>query len=388
MIAPLVVVTLVALGTPDLRSLAVDGAQAPVRVAQAAPSTKPTLAVLPLKATGLQLNEAQRLDLALRTRFELSGRFTVQDAASTTKLLEAAQGLGLDCDVNALACARDIGQIADVDMVILGAAVVIDEGTEEARVGLDLRLVDVRQGTEIRRVSGLIPRAPTDMLPGANQEIAHLLDDTAPLAKAVLKVAPDGARILLNGIDRGVSPLAAPLDGLAPGSHHLRIEREGHLPHVTRFTLAPLEAADIDVVLVANPVEVVEREISIVEQAIPWSVAGGGAVTALAGLAMLGAGLIPLVQHEQAKDRLDDVAQDNAGYAEHVESVYAEQSAHAQSWNTWGRLLTGVGGTAMVVGALVAGAGVAWGITLVTLTFAGEETPPTAPSGDLTRAAE
>jgi hypothetical protein len=353
-------------------------AQASGGATSATAPAKPTLAVLPLKATGLQLNEAQRLDLALRMRFEGSGRFTVQDAASTTKLLEAAQTLGLDCDVNALTCARDIGQIADVDIVVLGAAVVIDEGTELARVGLDLRLIDVRQGSEIRRVSGIIPRAPTDMLPGANQQLASLIDESAPLARAVLSVAPDGARIFLNGIDRGTSPLAGPLEGLAPGAHHLRIECEGYLPHVTRFTLAPLEAADVDVVLVANPVDVVERKISVVEQAIPWAVAGGGAVTVLTGLALVGGGLVPLFQYQAAEDKLGLVAPDNEGYAAHVADVYAEQSAHAEAWNTWGSLLVGVGGTAMVVGGLVAGAGVVWGATLLTLTLMGEETAPVA----------
>lgn len=348
-----------------------------MRLAQA--TTKPSVAVLPLKASGLQLNEVQRFDLLVRTRFEQSGRFVVQDAASTTKLLEAAQGLGLDCDVNAIACARDVGQIADVALVVLGAAALVDEGAAEGRVGIDLVLIDVKQGTVVRRVSGLVPRAGGDAIPQTNARIAALLDENAPLAKAELKVTPDGARVFLNGTLRGTTPLDGPLTGLVPGEHQLRVERDDYLPHVTRFTLAPLEAADVEVVLIASQkTELVEREISLLEHAIPWSVAGGGVVTLLAGLGMVGGGLVPLVQHQSAADRLDDVAQDNAGYASHVEGVWAEQNAHAEAWNSWGRILVGVGTTASVVGTLVAGAGTAWGITMIVLAVTDDGAPALA----------
>ena len=353
------------------------------RLAQA--TAKPSVAVLPLKASGLQLNEVQRLDLLVRTRFEQSGRFVVQDASSTTKLLEAAQGLGLDCDVNAIACARDVGQIADVALVVLGAAALVDEGAAEERVGVDLVLIDVKQGTVVRRVSGLVPRAGGDAIAQTNTRIAALLDETAPLAKAEVKVTPDGARVFLNGSLRGTTPLDGPLTGLVPGEHHLRVERDGHLPHVTRFTLAPLEAADVEVVLIASQkTELVAREISPLEHAIPWAVAGGGAVTFLAGLAMIGGGVVPLVQHQSAADRLDDVAQDNAGYAAHVEDVWTEQSAHADAWNSWGRILVGVGTTASVVGTLVAGAGTAWGITMLVLAVTDDGAPPADASANPT----
>lgn len=118
----------------------VDDVATPVAPTPTTSTPGRTLGVLPLVVRGLQLNDAQRLNLGLRARLSKQSRFDLQDQETSDLLVTSAQSLGLTCDVASAPCGVQLGQIVGVDHVLLGTATLLDD-----HVGLVLRLVDVEK---------------------------------------------------------------------------------------------------------------------------------------------------------------------------------------------------------------------------------------------------
>lgn len=74
------------------------------------------------------------------------------------------------------------------------------------------------------------------------------LDATA----IVLTVSEAGARVLVDGEERGTTPLAGPLR-VTPGAHEIRVEREGFQPLSIRVSVEPGQRLETEATLVAIP---------------------------------------------------------------------------------------------------------------------------------------
>ena len=72
----------------------------------------------------------------------------------------------------------------------------------------------------------------------ARREIAEL---SASVGTLEIRGAPPGARVSVDGAERGATPLAVPLR-LSAGTHTVRVEKPGWLPWETRVDLVGREA--------------------------------------------------------------------------------------------------------------------------------------------------
>jgi hypothetical protein len=329
--------------------------------AAAEASTPPTLAMLPLRATDLPTNEVARLNTLLRARAATRGGYDVQAAELTTDLVDAAQGLGLDCAVDTVACGVELGRIVDVRFVLLGQAAAIPGG---AGVGVDLSLVDVAGGTLVRRVRGRLPQAQEARTDAANG-FAELVFGTAPLGGLDVTLTPAvaDAVVLVDGLiaARGAGPHA--VAALAPGPHHVEVRARRFLPFTTEVDTPAGPSAPLAVALVVDP----DAEVEVVSDDVKMTafIAGGvGAVVAIAGGVMVGVGLQPWLEHGRATADLAALDQQAPGYPALARDQYTRAAEAADDWALWGGPLTVAGGVALGLGVTAAVAGVGWGAAL------------------------
>ena len=80
----------------------------------------------------------------------------------------------------------------------------------------------------------------------AEREMAEL---QASVGTVAITGAPDGAEVVIDGVDRGKTPLA-PLR-LSAGTHAIRITKDGSLPYEQRINLAGRQAAEVHAALAA-----------------------------------------------------------------------------------------------------------------------------------------
>ena len=80
----------------------------------------------------------------------------------------------------------------------------------------------------------------------AQREMAELQGSVGTIA---ITGAPDGAEVIVDGVDRGKTPLA-PLR-LSAGTHAIRVSKEGALPFEQRIDLAGRQAAEVHALLAA-----------------------------------------------------------------------------------------------------------------------------------------
>jgi hypothetical protein len=91
----------------------------------------------------------------------------------------------------------------------------------------DLKLVDVRSCREERRINEALS-GREDLLIGAIRRALYKL--VAPelfVGSIGIDVPVKGAKVLIDDKPVGVTPLAAPVGGLKPGTHKLQITKEG-----------------------------------------------------------------------------------------------------------------------------------------------------------------
>ncbi len=215
-------------------------------------SSASSLALLPLGAEGLQLNEANRLNELLQARSTLRG-YDVQDQELTTQLIEASQALGVRCDVNAVGCGVELGKLAGVQFVLVGQAaklpVVGGEGRDAPTIGLDLRLIDVKQGFVIRRILRRVATEPEQQK--ADVDVAaDALMDTSELGRLQLDVLPLHSACKVDG---AAADATAIVDALLPGQHIITATHPGFMPWTRSFAVAGGEAALVEVRLALDP---------------------------------------------------------------------------------------------------------------------------------------
>ena len=328
----------------------------------------PSMAVLPLRAEGLQLNEANRLNLLLRARATTRGGYAVQGQDLTNQLVEASQALGVDCDINAAACGVELGKLADVEFVLIGRGVKLAaSGDTPACFGIDVQLVDVKAGVGRRRVIGRIS-TDADRQTKDIDEAANALFGSGPQPGLALQVSPEGSAVKLDGVTLGLSPLAV-TTGLLVGSHVLEVEKKGFLPQATPFTIEAGGAAALVINLLVDP-DAEKEVISPLQKTIPFVTAGVGGVVALAGGGLMLVGLQPLFASEAATRELarleaDAEIVDDELFPDKVAVANETATRERASWLSWGQPTTVAGGVAIGVGIAAVAAGITWGVVLL-----------------------
>jgi tetratricopeptide (TPR) repeat protein len=158
----------------------------------------------------------------------------------------------------------------------------------------------------------------------------------------LLTASEEGARVFVDGQESGTTPLAGPIR-VAPGSHELRVEKEGFRPFRLRVSVEAGRSVETEVTLVA-----VERREAPPPpppaptrsgwRLLPWVVAG------VAGVAIIGGtifGVLALGESDAANDEKEGDL-----------DLYDEASSSAETWALLADVSFGVGAAA-AVGAVV-----------------------------------
>jgi hypothetical protein len=329
---------------------------------------KPTIAVLPLRVEGLQLNEIQRINVQMRARASSRGGYDVQAEGDTTQLVEASQSLGLDCDVNAIECGVRVGQIADVAYVLVGRAT----GGLDGHVGIDASLIDVKAGGAVRRVSALLPADVARQSEAMNAFAESLFAKPdaagnivgAPLVSLTLQVEPGGAEIFVDGAKRGLSPLTVAVDSLMPGDHYVVVTKPGFIAYRSRLSVLTGEAATLQITLAVDP-NAMRKTPTGLEAAAPWITAGVGAAAVIGGGVASGVAASRFLAFEEAVRNIEavDIANElDQSELDTIREQHENAEDAAADWESWGQP-TFVGGLVAVgIGLVVTAGGIVWGV--------------------------
>jgi hypothetical protein len=303
-----------------------------------------SVALLPLETLGVPADAKASLEGVLRGEIERLRGVKLQDAATTASKMTSALTNGPACEPGATACLVRIGSTCNVSKVVSGT---VSAGTDTYK--LVLKVVDVPAGTEERRVEEALPGQRDRLVPAMRRAIVQLLAPSQLVGAVDVRVTRPGVTVLVDGVERGQSPLLAPVTGLAPGQHAVELRAPGlrglELFVDVRFAeeaRIDVEARDGALMLAGGTVPPGTR----VAAEPDWGLLGvGGGVTALGAAALVGgvvAGTLTTGMQRGAQKRIERAQID--------ETIAA---SNAMTTTTWA-LYVG-GGVASAAGLTVLG---------------------------------
>jgi hypothetical protein len=199
---------------------------AAVAIAEAGPGPEEALtqkiAVWRFDALGIEAELVTRLETLFRSELDRLAKLPMPvrrdiDRAITGELRECT---------GEEKCLTAIGKKLGVDVVVTGTVGAIGENYV-----LNIKAVDVKTGTQLRRISSDPLRGSPDELIDSVRVAAYRLLAPEQIYGGILMLSDlVGGQVLLDGKVVGKTPLSAPLNKLALGPHTLRVEAVGYAP--------------------------------------------------------------------------------------------------------------------------------------------------------------
>lgn len=217
--------------------------------AVAASDGEKQVAVLDFKASaGLEPLADALASMAVAELAALDGYRAVSRNELKSVLVHKADAAMLGCDT--VACIGGVGKLVDAQVVLVGSV----DKVGDAHV-LALSLVDPTVPAVLERAEAAWRGAPDGMLPLMRPMIARLIagPNAATHVGAIDVLTEEGARVVVDGKEVGLAPLAAPITGLASGVHRVQVEKDGAVPHDGDVVVAHHETTIARVVLEEIP---------------------------------------------------------------------------------------------------------------------------------------
>lgn len=196
------------------------------------------------------------------------------------------------CATGDAACLVRLGQAAAVQAVVSPAL----QGDAEG-YALTLSIVDVAAGTEAGATTIRLDKDPATHAMKVREIVTRVLAPDLYVGQLLLSVSKPGARVLIDGVEVGTTPLAGPIEGLAPGRHALEVRLEGHKT-VSRFvdvTFSEVTSDAVELVPGEGIVDETAGDIAVevpVEQ--PPTTSGLGTPLLATGAGLAGGGVLLL----------------------------------------------------------------------------------------------
>jgi hypothetical protein len=173
---------------------------------------------VPLRALGVPADIAQALQATLRN--ELSALPEAHLVADQ----ELAEALKREADCEArIPCAVLAAAKVGARQLISGTASQLGNAYI-----IDLKLLDARSGQELRRASHPVSGSQNLLIDTVRAAAVELLAPHRYVGSLRVEVpGVSGALLFLDGKPAGQTPLAVPIEGLAPGQHTLRVADRG-----------------------------------------------------------------------------------------------------------------------------------------------------------------
>ena len=214
------------------------------RAAPASPAAEASLAILSVPGEGLWGPDLERVDRALRDGLAGVRGVVVQPSARTAEHFAEARRIGLGCNLEDVECAVKVGVLADVQQVLL-VVPSLDDGV----YAVSLLLADVGTATVLGRLRRHAPATGDQLERAMAASVGVLLEPKKNAGTLTVDVDRPGARVFVDGVDRGVAPIVAPVAGLAPGEHVLTVELDGFAPERRTVLVEPDAPSVVAVVL-------------------------------------------------------------------------------------------------------------------------------------------
>ncbi len=185
------------------------------------PPAKADIALFRVEPLGLDADRAARLEALFRAELErlagapMPGRATVERTAAADAQLRGCTA-ETDC-LTALGKKLGVKQIVSGNVGELGDSYV-----------LNLKLVDVTTGTEVRKVSEPLRGSPDELIEATRVAAYRLLKPEALKGSVTILSDVAGASVFLDGKPHGKTPLAKAISELPIGPHQLRLTAPGY----------------------------------------------------------------------------------------------------------------------------------------------------------------
>jgi TolB-like protein len=237
---------------------------------QLEPGAALSFAVFDLESAGVSDDVARSLTQVLSSEVKRIDGATVIGRDDIAALLELeAQKEFLGCSESA-SCMAEIGDALGVARLISGQV-----GKVATSYVITLRLISTERAVVENRVSETFQGSEEQLLPAVRHAARRLLGLSAnDSGTLVVTSQSEGATVLVDGVSRGVTPLA-PLKDLTPGRHELRVMKDHHFDYRSDVYIGPGDTVSQWVVLERTPDEWYEN-------GFLWTGLGGIGVVALA----------------------------------------------------------------------------------------------------------
>jgi hypothetical protein len=193
------------------------GASAP----GAAGAKKASIALLSIDPLGLDAELVGRLEALFRLELErlqgapLPTRRTVDKVIASDPVLRGCTGEP--------ECLGAIGKKLGVSFVVSGTVAALGDSYV-----IDLKLVDVATGKEIRRVEEPLSGSPDELIEAIRVAAYRLFAPEQLKGSMAVLADVNGAQVFLDGKLLGKTPIAQAIANLAVGKHSLRIVASGY----------------------------------------------------------------------------------------------------------------------------------------------------------------
>lgn len=209
-------------GVIGITVLALLLAAAPARAQQPAPARKKAdVAMLRLEPLGIEPELVVRLEALFRLELErlegapLPTRKEVDRAMATDPALRGCTGEPK--------CLAAIGKQLGVKLMVSG-----NVGALGDSYVINLKLVEVANATEVRRVSEPLNGSPDELIEAVRVAAYRLIAPERLRGAVVILSDVAGAEVFLDGKKIGKTPLNEPISGLEVGPHKLRMTARGY----------------------------------------------------------------------------------------------------------------------------------------------------------------
>jgi hypothetical protein len=316
------------------------------------------MALLPLVASGLATDETVALQAVVGRAAATYWGSKMIPPATVDQRLEKAGAKGVRRDRNDPSCSAQIGAVAGADVVVVATFVASSPSSS-----LAVRLVGVDETAQVAYAAGPVGDEPT-----VDEIVAVLAKTDAPEARALSLgvTGPAGASVLVDGVEQGALPLAAPLTSLPAGPHDVVVRGpDAAIVHEQHVELRPGEPAVVDAPLPASkPLEVATPQPAPSSSPVPMIVVASGGGAAVLGAVALVVGVLPFSGAQAANDdvsRLEAEVKSDPGLlderADDIRGAQLRYEKGVDDWRSWGAPLAVVGGVAVAAGVVAAGVG-------------------------------
>lgn len=214
------------------------------------------VAVTRLDGLGLSQGVVENLAMLLRNSIATIPGFEVIAPAQIDIALRnprnravASCGGGPDCMVK-------VGKLVGASRVVFGTI-----GALGQAYSLNLRLLDVGAGKELAREQANVSGNRDLLIPEVRLAAFKLLAPERIRGALRIEIDAEGVQVEVDGVDAGTTPLRAPIEGLSPGEHVVRLRRPGY--------------AELQQTVVVRPFETTRLKVALAEEGAPSSPSGG-----------------------------------------------------------------------------------------------------------------